>query len=743
MKKMNVLSLMISCPSDVSDEVKTIEDVVRTINNTIGLSAGFAIRTLFWKECVIPTAGKSAQDIINEQVLSRADAVIAVFGNKIGSKTEHYDSGTIEEIEETIKANKQVFVYFSNKSIRRDELDQIDQIEDVEKFKEKYSNKGIYWLYKSNSEFKNYVQSHLSGYVANLIMHELPIEVQKSEKKIGHEINLPDKIYSNITKAHEDIANDIKNGKIIKFYGLRGATFVGPSEVNALVNAINENDQIETKFLISYPYSENIRDRLTSMDKYLEDDKCEKKWRNTYKKVFELVNQYARKENAEVRFHDTVLLFRLLFTRKHLYIGYYEPGKDSVNTCIFRFEQNSATYQTYEHFFDMQWKKAKRSIPKRIPAKYSFLKERFSMAPSLVINLSSECNMRCVYCPEGGENLCEINKSEQISDASIKRLIHSFKDHMSKDKEMAVLRITGGEPLLSAENRKTVATILTEAKNYNKIVLCTNGVFLSEAYEEYREQWDHVKNILLLKISLDTLNKERFAAITGTGKYGADLYDKVINNIILAKKKGFKIELNMVATKTNLESMQDVIDVFEFARINELVGLKVLTVNDFGGSVGYGQNLDDQKYISCLLNNVIEEMEKREYEERKVYLNDNKGIQMRRFVSISSKDKECTLTIVDHHSTSGSITPRRTFSEFCEPCKYFPDSDSVKRGLNSPCATGMMSLTLRADGVLSPCRLCTENGINIKNFNQRRMQKCVDELLTAYDMCFHKTIVGE
>lgn len=254
MKKMNVLSLMISCPSDVSDEVKTIEDVVRTINNTIGLSAGFVIRTLFWKECVIPTAGKSAQDIINEQVLSRADAVIAVFGNKIGSKTEHYDSGTIEEIEETIKANKQVFVYFSNKSIRRDELDQIDQIEDVEKFKEKYSNKGIYWLYKSNSEFKNYVQSHLSGYVANLIMHELPIEVQKSEKKIGHEINLPDKIYSNITKAHEDIANDIKNGKIIKFYGLRGATFVGPSEVNALVNAINENDQIETKFLISYPY---------------------------------------------------------------------------------------------------------------------------------------------------------------------------------------------------------------------------------------------------------------------------------------------------------------------------------------------------------------------------------------------------------------------------------------------------------------------------------------------------------
>lgn len=102
------------------------------------------------------------------------------------------------------------------------------------------------------------------------------LKCKSLKRKIGHEINLPDKIYSNITKAHEDIANDIKNGKIIKFYGLRGATFVGPSEVNALVNAINENDQIETKFLISYPYSENIRDRLTSMDKYLEDDKCEK-----------------------------------------------------------------------------------------------------------------------------------------------------------------------------------------------------------------------------------------------------------------------------------------------------------------------------------------------------------------------------------------------------------------------------------------------------------------------------------
>lgn len=55
-------------------------------------------------------------------------------------------------------------------------------------------------------------------------------------------------VYKNIMDAHDDIANDIKQGKVLKFYGLRGATFIGSSEVNAIVRELKSNRQLEIKF---------------------------------------------------------------------------------------------------------------------------------------------------------------------------------------------------------------------------------------------------------------------------------------------------------------------------------------------------------------------------------------------------------------------------------------------------------------------------------------------------------------
>jgi len=121
------------------------------------------------------------------------------------------------------------------------------------------------------------------------------------------------------------------------------------------------------------------------------------------------------------------------------------------------------------------------------------------------------------------------------------------------------------------------------------------------------------------------------------------------------------------------------------------------------------------------LEELINELKLKGYEEREVFLNDNKGIKMRRFVFHyadvnSEQDRECTLTIVDHHNSSLSVTPRRTFSEFCTKCKYYPDNAKKYTGITS-CATGIMSLTLRADGLFSPYRLLTDSdhAVNISD----------------------------
>ena len=66
--------------------------------------------------------------------------------------------------------------------------------------------------------------------------------------------------------------------------------------------------------------------------------------------------------------------------------------------------------------------------------------------------------------------------------------------------------------------------------------------------------------------------------------------------------------------------------------------MKILTVNDFGGNVTIEQQREEQDYISKILEMVIRHMQTKEYEECEVYLNDNKGIQMRRFIAVSDKD---------------------------------------------------------------------------------------------------------
>lgn len=78
---------------------------------------------------------------------------------------------------------------------------------------------------------------------------------------------------------------------------------------------------------------------------------------------------------------------------------------------------------------------------------------------------------------------------------------------------------------------------------------------------------------------------------------------------------------------------------------------------------------------------------------------------------------------------------------FVKKCKYFPSSEDVHNGIVKPCATGIMSLTLRADGLLSPCRLCPEEVVYINNMNKyNQLTRIVDKFLSAYNECFHMTI---
>ncbi len=149
---------MISCPSDMQDELEIITSMLDELNMTFGEENGINIKALYWKKNTRPEVGEDGQSIINKQLLNKADGIIALFWTKFGTPTAKYGSGTEEEIEKAILQNKDVMLYFSNKPINPQNLDN-EQYNKVINFKKKYS--GLFCEYNSLNDFKEIINRHL------------------------------------------------------------------------------------------------------------------------------------------------------------------------------------------------------------------------------------------------------------------------------------------------------------------------------------------------------------------------------------------------------------------------------------------------------------------------------------------------------------------------------------------------------------------------------------------------------
>ena len=97
--------------------------------------------------------GATAQAIINNQVLDKCDLLVGVFWTRIGTATDNYESGTVEEIERHINAGKPTMLYFSSQPVALDTVD-LDQIAKLKSFKESCRGRGLYESYDSHADFR-------------------------------------------------------------------------------------------------------------------------------------------------------------------------------------------------------------------------------------------------------------------------------------------------------------------------------------------------------------------------------------------------------------------------------------------------------------------------------------------------------------------------------------------------------------------------------------------------------------
>ena len=160
------------------------------------------------------------------------------------------------------------------------------------------------------------------------------------------------------------------------------------------------------------------------------------------------------------------------------------------------------------------------------------------------LSVTDKCDLRCFYCLPKGFN--DFEEPEQwLSFDEIERVIRAFG-------ELGVqrVRITGGEPLVR-KDMPLLAARLARLPGINDLSMSTNAVQLAKHARALKDA-----GVTRLNVSLDSLQPQRFQAITG-GKL-----EKVLAGLQAAKEAGFHpVKINMVVMKgVNDDEVEDLVE---------------------------------------------------------------------------------------------------------------------------------------------------------------------------------------
>lgn len=155
-----VLNVLIASPSDVDEERSIVTNAIHQWNSLHSKEKGIILRPLRWEIDSTPSFGSSPQEILNRSIVDEADALIGVFWTRLGTPTEGFDSGTVEEIERVARRTSQVLIYFSRRHLDPDSVD-TRQIAALRGFKEGLKSRGLIEEFSSGNDLADKLNRHI------------------------------------------------------------------------------------------------------------------------------------------------------------------------------------------------------------------------------------------------------------------------------------------------------------------------------------------------------------------------------------------------------------------------------------------------------------------------------------------------------------------------------------------------------------------------------------------------------
>ena len=204
----------------------------------------------------------------------------------------------------------------------------------------------------------------------------------------------------------------------------------------------------------------------------------------------------------------------------------------------------------------------------------------------LRVSVTDRCDFRCVYCM--AEHMQFLPKADLLTLEELDRLCSAF-----VDLGVQKLRITGGEPLV----RRNIMSFFRSmsrhlGKGLDELTLTTDGSQLGRFASELVDC-----GVRRVNVSLDTLDPDKFAAITRWGRLA-----QVLDGIKAAKAAGLSVKINAVA----LKGVNDA-ELFDLVRWcgdegHDLTFIEVMPMGDLGNE----DRLDQYWPLSDLRARLVE-----------------------------------------------------------------------------------------------------------------------------------------
>ena len=187
----------------------------------------------------------------------------------------------------------------------------------------------------------------------------------------------------------------------------------------------------------------------------------------------------------------------------------------------------------------------------------------------LRMSVTDRCDFRCVYCM--AEDMTFLPRQQVLTLEEMQRLAALFVAQGVKK-----IRLTGGEPLV----RRGIVDLcagISSLPGLRELVMTTNGSQLVKLARPLANA-----GVTRLNISLDSLDRAKFSAITRTG----DL-QQVLDGIEAAREAGFeRIKLNVVVMKgRNAEEVPALVD-YALARDLDITFIEEMPLGHVGRSRG-------------------------------------------------------------------------------------------------------------------------------------------------------------